>query len=387
MPTEPALRIAFLFNAQFHQILHSLPIACAMAAGHAAAEVSILAPTAAHFAFVARYLPPAAAGRLRFVDLGSPAWLRLYRALSGDLAAGKKAILAHNRALLAGFDALVVPERTSAYVKELGLPGLKLVHTGHGAGDRERSFNPEIRKYDFVLLSGRKYEERLLAQGLIRPGHYAVAGYSKFDLLLDRPPPDGRRLFANDRPTVLYAPHFDPRVSSWPKLGPALLEQALARPNYNLIFAPHVRLFDPVRWWKRLPFRRFAAAPNILVDLGSDCSVDMTYTNAADVYAGDVSSQVYEFIARPRPCVFLNAHRADWEKDPFYLCWRGGPVIEDVAAFPAALQTALDRFERYRPEQEALFAHTFDLDRRPSAERAADAIVAFLERGRSTPGR
>lgn len=379
VPTEPVLRIAFLFNAQFHQILHGLPIAQALAAGHAEAEVSILAPTSAHFRFIERYLPRAAAGRIRFVELGAPPWLRFYRAASGAVAAGKKAILAHNRSLLAGYHALVTPERTSAYVRKLDLPGLKLIHTGHGAGDRERSFNPEIAKYDFVLLAGRKYEERLLAEGLVRPGHYAVVGYPKFDLLLERP--GGARLFSNQRPTVLYAPHFDPRISSWPRLGRPLLEQALRARDYNLVFAPHVRLFDPVRWWKRPPFRRFAAAENIIVDLGSDRSVDMTYANAADVYAGDVSSQVYEFIARPRPCVFLNAHRVAWQDDPFYLCWRCGPVIDDVAGFPAAMAAALRDFPSYGAAQRALTAHTFDLDGRPSAGRAADAIVSFLKRG------
>lgn len=380
MPTDSTLRVAFLFNAQFHQILHGLPIARAMAADHPGIEVSILAPTAAHFRFIERYLPRATATRVRFVELGAPPWLRLYRALSGDLIAGKKATLAHNRGLLARYDALVVPERTSAYVKELGLPGLALIHTGHGAGDRERSFNPEIRKYDFVLLSGRKYEERLLSQGLIRQGHYAVVGYSKFDLWPDRSIPAAGRLFPNGRPTILYAPHFDPRISSWPKLGRPMLEWALRSRDYNLIFAPHVRLFDPVRWWKRVPFRRFAEAENIIVDLGSDRSVDMTYTNAADIYAGDVSSQVYEFMVRPRPCVFLNAHRVPWRDDPFYLCWRCGPVVDEIAGIPAAIADAVEDRGGYLQAQRALFAHTFDLGDRPSAQRASEAILSFLRR-------
>lgn len=379
MSTEPALRIAFLFNAQFHQILHGLPIARALA-GHADVEVSVLAPTAAHFRFIARYLAPDDAARIRFVELGAPPWLRLYRAISGGRAAGKKATLAHNRSLLARFDALVVPERTSAYVKELDLPALRLIHTGHGAGDRERSFNPEIRKYDFVLLSGSKYEARLLAQGLVRPGHYAVVGYPKFDLVLDRSPPVGASLFPDPRPTILYAPHFDARVSSWPKLGRPLLEFARHSPDYNFIFAPHVRLFDSAGWRQRASFRRFAAARNIIVDLGSDRSVDMTYANAADIYVGDVSSQIYEFIARPRPCVFLNAHGVAWRDDPFYLCWRCGPVIDEIADLPAAIRASSSDGENYRQAQRTLFAHTFDLEERPSADRAADAIRSFLRR-------
>ena len=40
----------------------------------------------------------------------------------------------------------------------------------------------------------------------------------------------------------------------------------------------------------------------------------MAYTQRADIYLGDVSSQVYEFLLNPRPCVFLNPRRFDWRE-------------------------------------------------------------------------
>ena len=48
--------------------------------------------------------------------------------------------------------------------------------------------------------------------------------------------------------------------------------------------------------------KQLLRAPNLRFDPGSPASTDMTYTRAADIYLGDVSSQVYEFIAEPRPC-------------------------------------------------------------------------------------
>lgn len=373
------MRIAVLFNAEFHQILHALPIAIALATDHSETEVSILAPSDEHFRFVEQYLPDGMRNALRFVKLDSPAWVSAYRALTSDLACMKKAMLTHNKSLLADFDALIVPERTTAFLKKAGLTELQLIHSGHGAGDQERSFNPAIQAFDFVLLSGRKYEKHLLQHGLIRQGHYAVTGYPKFDLLLNRQTPRASEtLFGNDLPTLLYAPHFNEKLSSWPGLGRQLIDFISTSKQFNLIFAPHVRLFYPPTWWKRTAFRRYAAAPNILIDLGSDRSNDMSYTNAADIYVGDVSSQVYEFIVRPRPCVFLNAHKVDWAGDPFYLCWKCGPVIERIEQLPTAIQEA--RADHFREQQERLFRDTFDLADRPSSARAAAAIVEFLKR-------
>src|SRR3546814_13919965 len=61
--------------------------------------------------------------------------------------------------------------------------------------------------------------------------------------------------------------------------------------------------------------------------LGSERSIDMSYTGSADLYLGDVSSQVAEYLYRPRPCVFLNAQGVDWQEDPNYRFWSLGPVI------------------------------------------------------------
>lgn len=52
----------------------------------------------------------------------------------------------------------------------------------------------------------------------------------------------------------------------------------------------------------------------MIVDLDSPRLVEMTYTLTADIYLGDLSSQLYEFLIRPRPVAFINAHRVDWQK-------------------------------------------------------------------------
>src|SRR5690606_35291404 len=117
------------------------------------------------------------------------------------------------------------------------------------------------------------------------------------------------------------------------------------------IFAPHVMLFE--RKWTitvdppaiarvARPPRRYASKPNMLIDLGSAASSDMTYMQAADLYLGDVSSQVYEFLVRPRPCLFLNPKRHVWEGDPSYAHWNAGPVVDRIDSILDDVERAFD---------------------------------------------
>jgi hypothetical protein len=66
---------------------------------------------------------------------------------------------------------------------------------------------------------------------------------------------------------------------------------------------------------------KYRGADNIHIDTGSLASTDMTYTLAADIYLDAVSSPVYAFLCRSRPCVFLNENDVARQDDPDYnLC-------------------------------------------------------------------
>ena len=271
-----------------------------------------------------------------------------------------------------------MPEWTSLILKRI-LPRTRFIWTGHGAGDRAVGFAKRIRRFDFVLIAGTKIEQRLRQNGLIKDGRYATGIYAKFDLIrsLERKP-----LFANDRPTILYNPHFRPGLSSWPKWGRSVLDQLARSDRYNVIFAPHIRLFDPPTPEKYAEFADYVALPNVKSDLGSMASADMTYVEAADLYVGDVSSQVAEFLIRPRPCLFLNAHGAAWKGDPNYLFWELGPVVDDITDLGPALEQAFATHDRYRERQMAYVEETFGPIGVPTAPKGADAIVDYLSRDR-----
>ena len=386
------MRIGFLFNHdQIHQIAHSLPVAIALAAGNPALDVVIATTNDLLRDEVERILamvPPTA--NLRRVSLGQRNLLLrgAVRALNGIIPAAKLAVYRDNLDFFRSLDALVVAEKTSAILKtRYGLDNLKLIHTRHGAGDRAVGFDKASAAFDFVLVSGPKIRDRLKAEAGLDDRRMAMIGYPKFDLPRSGSLPD--KLRGRPGPTVLYNPHVSPHLSSWFKHGRAVLDVFVANPAYNLIFAPHVMLFERkiaisidmkrIDWPGALD-PRYAAAPNIHVDLGSPASTDMRYTEAADIYLGDVSSQVYEFLLDPRPCIFLNSHHVDYRADPNYLHWRAGRVIEDPSQLGAALASAESEFAGYKPIQQRLFADSIDLTTTPSSERAANAIRQFLAR-------
>ncbi|WP_073973709.1 hypothetical protein [Erythrobacter donghaensis] len=382
-------RICFLFNHdQTHQLAHSLPIALALA-GRGEHHVTLAYAREGARAEIARQADPVLLARMELVQLGLKRGgsQMLAGVLERIVPATKLLLYRDNLDFFRSFDAVVVAEKTSLLLKtRYGLRNVKLIHTRHGAGDRAIGFNPESAKFDLVLVSGPKIRDRLIADAGLNPEQIALVGYPKFDLCAHNRFAD--RFPAPERPTVIYNPHPSPKLSSWFKHGAQVLEAFRQQDRYNLIFAPHVMLFqrsfvvtvDPPSLARvRAPGPEFAGEPRIHIDTGSGASSDMSYTNRADIYLGDVSSQVYEFLRSPRPCLFLNSHGVDWRGDPNYLHWQAGPVLGSADGLLDAIDAAVAAHPDYAPTQQALIDATFSQSERPSAERAADAITAFLE--------
>ncbi len=381
------VRIGFLFNHdQLHQVAHILPIALRLAEMGAGAEI-ILATTSERIRTEVELLAGDAIGRgVSVVSLGlRTRQARLIERLAGRwLPVRKWFVLGDNLDFFRSLDVLVVAEKTSLALKRrFGLTNLRIVHTRHGAGDRAIGFDKASAGFDAVLISGPKIGERLVVDAGVTPDRLHLVGYPKFDLHRDTRA--DLALTKDGRPVVIYNPHPSPHLSSWYRFGRAIMDWFVAHPEYQLIFAPHVMLFErPLtisidRLRMARPGRiepRWQQAENIFIDTGSRASTTMAYTNAADIYLGDVSSQVYEFLLRPRPCLFVDAHGSDWRGNPNFTHWRAGPVIDDIASLGEGLVRARDEFETvYRPVQEQLFAHSFDLTDEPSAVRAAKVIA------------
>ncbi|MFN9849483.1 MAG: glycerophosphotransferase, partial [Alphaproteobacteria bacterium] len=283
-PPETTGRVCFLYIAQAHQVLHSLSVAVSLAASRPDLQVDVAATDSAVLRRARDIVEALGPSRINWRLLG-PGWLRAIRMPEGGPP--KLPMLVANARRLAAYDVIVAPERTTAALRKLGVKS-KLVYTQHGAGDREGPFEARLGAFDLVFAAGRKQYERMIQEGLVAPENCAIVGYPKFDLV-DALKPDLPRLFAEQRPTVLYNPHFHAGLSSWPDWGRQVLDAFAGQTRYNLIFAPHLRLFGSRPPGEVPELASYLGNPAIHMDLGgSAAAIDMTYLRMADVYLGDV---------------------------------------------------------------------------------------------------
>lgn len=283
--------ILFLFNHDAaHQAAHIAGLA-AEVAGRGLARVIIAYGTPAIRQTVESLLPVGAAQQMTWTELVLPSWLdTLLTPLNKVAPVRRLKRLDQHLDLFASVDIVVSPERTCLRVKrQLGDRAPKFIFVPHGAGDRNVTYHPEMSQFDYMLVSGQKVVDEMHAHGIITPDRCKVIGYPKFDTvdLGHRP-----RFFANNNPTFLYNPHFDPHLSSWYDMGRDVIDYFASQSNrYNLIVAPHVMLFRKKLHYS-LEYRCARMRPdipshlpsNILVDLDSERLFDMSYTRSADVY-------------------------------------------------------------------------------------------------------
>lgn len=371
------MKIGFLFNHYAaHQVLHAAPVAFELSRRYPQISVQIIGSDQQVLDVVNRLSVLYPGEVCERVLAHVPAIIDMIDPLVKQFVFIRKAaVLRANLDLFRKLEVLVVPEITSLHLKrEPGMGHLKFVHTRHGAGDRAGAYWPELVECDLILVEGRKTRDRLIQMRLTDEHRCRIVGYPKFEL--QKSLSNGSDLFDNLRPTVLYNPHFARSVSSWVRMGKAVLDFFKENANYNLIFAPHVILYQ--RKWRHgaRSLRNYRDSLNIHIDTGSMASIDMTYTVAADIYLGDASSQVYEFLLKPRPCIFLNAHNVvGWQQDENHYFWHAGQVINDVGMLAEALGRARESHPRYVEKQQELLRETFDFDASPPSVRASIAIA------------
>ncbi len=379
------IKVCFLFNHYFtHQVPHAAPYAFELSRKHSGFHCVLACSTGQELSFVKEIASLYPGHKCSFKLLYVPWYYRIIDPVISRVSfKRKRMVLRHNLDFFRSMDALVAPERNCLQLRtRFGLKDLILIHARHGAGDRQGGFDKKSGAFDLTLLPGQKYVDRLKALGLLKEGQYAVVGWPKFEVVQGlRKRHGAKRLFENDNITVVYNPHFDQSVASWNRMGFQVMEFFRQHPEYNLIFAPHVVLFKRrKRHHAKVP-RQYFNVPNIRIDLGSKASADMTYLLAADIYMGDVSSQVYEFLIKPRPCIFLNAHHVEWKDNPYYFHWKLGQVVNRIDELAPAIGRAFELQPGFEPLQKDAFDYTFyNEPGTTAAERGAEAIATFLKK-------
>lgn len=366
------MSIVFLFINGLHQLFHTAMTA--MELGRIQDGVVCLSCNGEHTE-VLEGLRARCPGTATEIVQAKPPLRYRYLNIKGKLYPSVNAIIRRSSRLLRQADGVVTTSHgTPGLFRKHGITGPKIIYQYHGCGDRKYGFEAALGEMDLMLLPGAYHRKRLAEEGTVDPERTRIVGWPKFDITsgeVDRP-------FGNARPTVLYCPHWDPVLSSYRDFAGDIISHFAGNDGFNLIFAPHML----VKHWRVHHGYRIHSPvkdhSNVLIDYGSIKGTDGTYLRQADIYAGDVSSMVYEFIAmKPRPCIFLNAHGVSWRNNPDYRFWEYGPVAGDMDEFRKALSST-DSMDGYLELQRRRIPEYFHLTDTPSSKRAAIAIHEFM---------
>lgn len=378
MNSKEKYDFGFIYLGEIHHINHFITIAVALAQNH---NVTILTYPDEH-----KYLRDALkrlnGNKVHIKELTTNPFRAFTDKIKKRALPRKGFWMKKNRHyLLNKFDALFftdyIHHKLLKYRKAREYP--KFIKIPHGLAGRAYSYKEDLKDFDLHIIFGKHYKKQLENQGLLgRETH--LAGYLKLDAIVDKSMP---QLFDDDKPIVLYNPHFDSDYSSWNTMGIQVLKFFKSQDKFNLIFSPHINLFNKVGIEADVsalaPFENYS---NIFIDTGSTACVDMVYTQLADVYLGDVSSQSLEFIISPRPCIFLNTHKVrDYESNHNYHFWKNGQVIDNIDHLQQALNKTESTFKTYKIFQEESNAQNIHSDENTTAtERAVSIVLNLLKK-------
>jgi hypothetical protein len=293
---------------------------------------------------------------------------------SDDRPASKLPTLARLVPRLAGVPVVVCAEQTSLWIPR-ALPWLptRYVKTSHGVGSMSARDDPRRLAAHLTLVPSEQERRSYLDRGM--PADRILAtGYVKASFRQRTP---ARQLFQESRPIVLYAPHWQPHRSSWPRWGRAVVDGLAGQDEWNVILAPHQRLIERAPEVRDV-LGRVAELSHVHCDLDSFAMVDGSYTSAADIYLGDTSSQLMEFLTSPRPAVFLDPKARDWRRDPGYAMWSAGEVVGDLDDVLPAIRRASAVHSSYVAAQREIAAAALGDTSGNAPTRAAEEVLRVL---------
>ncbi len=375
--------IGFSLIGGSHQFLHGLPVAAALSR-RSGVVVEVFVVSDADADRAREMLNAFGAGAVEVIVLRLPRLVERAARREGAAAPLKTLRLAWWSRRLRPCTTIVALERTSAFLARLPGHCPPLIQIPHGVGGARRAggngVDGRFSAFDLALVAGEADRRSTIDAGLLPAERVQVVGQIKLSGLNRLGLLQRKRLFANARPTILYNPHFHPRRGSWEQFGRALIDALGQDRAFNLIVAPHVRLFADASASEREALEALGDPNWLIIDTGSSRSMDMTYTLGADIYLGDFSSQLYEWLIFPRPCVFIDQVGDGGAGDTkLPEMWSMGETVTSFADLLPALSRARVSHPDYRHRQSALMHDAVGDFREPADEVAADAIVAFLE--------
>ncbi|MBF6602688.1 MAG: hypothetical protein ITG03_06935 [Sphingorhabdus sp.] len=160
-----------------------------------------------------------------------------------------------------------------------------------------------------------------------------------------------------------------------------MLSKLVADGRWNIVFAPHQRLVETDEEIEEF-LSDFGEHDNLHFDLDSFATVDGSYTRMADIYLGDSSSQVVEFLISPRPVVLLQPP----EMTDLFAQRAGynilGETVESADRITDAIADAPARFADYEDAQREYAASSLGETGPDAARNAAKIIAGFADQPR-----
>ena len=363
-------KIGFIFFHHIHHIYHSLPIAFELSSMGYSVDLLITSKSIKNVIDELIEIYPK--HKCKTIFLKSPLLFR-YGNIMRNKYPHPKTMMGKYASELDQYDILVGTSFDTHFLfDQFKVMNPKFVFTFHGIGVRDYGFPSSLKRYDLLLLPGKNILDKLVESTLVIENNWEVIGYPKFDFI-KRNNITSNSIFPEKRPTIIYNPHWNRKVSSWYIFGKKVLEFFFNSKDYNLIFAPHILIKE----WKQRSLRlsKYQKASHIHIDLVSNRLIDMTYTRIADAYLGDVSSQVFEFLNEPKPCLFLNCHNIKSENERDFPQWEFGNVVSDFNEFPSRLDSVFNEHSDFSSKQKIFIHSTFDTNKVSSGRRGANAII------------
>jgi len=274
------------------------------------------------------------------------------------------------------------------------LPETWICSVRHGlVGKRGIEHLPDrdsARRFDSVCVGDQTTIDRYL-RNRAAPQEMWLTGFPQMDPLFrrDRAPDLG---LDRSRPVILFAPTWNPQMSSTPLLGAEVADLILgprSAPSTDgtLVLKAHptTAMWNPE--WLTTWAQAAAADPRITV-LAPTTDVTGVML-AADLMISDASSTIFEYLALDRPMVLITTPDAasDIDYDPYDLPWRWrdvGDEVTDRAVLASVVADALAHPTRRAAERLSRRNELFgDLQDGQNARRVADRLVDLAARMRS----
>jgi hypothetical protein len=281
-------------------------------------------------------------GLLKYREFHDPILRPVYRALCDAhecLLTANEEELVHFRPHL-----VIMGEAVAARLRSR-MPRALFVHTRHGLASKNVAYKG-ANETDYLCVTSPFVRDWYIQRKAAPRRAFWIVGYLQMDPLfrgdnLPRPVP-----VPWGRKTVLYAPTWNPAMSSAPMLGERTIDLIRGRrDDVSIVIKPHpvIATKSPewMQWWRDAA----AADPNVHLVEQVDQDV-IPYLKLADVLVTDASSVALEYLATDRPMVLINNRQRfgcrDFDPAGFEWAWRDmGEEVFDADELPGAVDRAL----------------------------------------------